>query len=101
LRDKAREIRIALPRGGGGDKPMRVWYLVGDTWHEVMAMPTYIWETLRPKLAEMAGITLASPYKRQTGTIAFSHESTTRELRITFNRKSIRVETQVHRERST
>lgn len=101
LKDEAREIRITLPRAGGDDEPMRVWYLVGDTWHEVMAMPTYIWETLRPKLAEMAGITLASPYKRQTGTIAFSHESTTRALRIALNRKSIRVETQVHPERST
>jgi hypothetical protein len=91
LKDEAREIRIALPRGGGGDKPMTVSYLIGDTWHEVMAMPTYVWDALRLKLAEMAGVTLASPSKRQSATIRFLHRGKTRHLAIAFNLKSMRV----------
>ncbi len=56
-------------------------------------MPTYGWEPLRLKLAEMVGLTLASPVERQTGTIRFLHEGTTHQLATAFNPKSIRVET--------
>jgi RNA polymerase sigma-70 factor (ECF subfamily) len=93
LKDKAAEIRIALPRRGADDTPMTVSYLVGDTWHVVMAMPTYTWEPLRLKLAEMAGVTLASPFRRQRGMIHFPREGEAQAFAITFNRKSVRVET--------
>jgi len=100
LKDKAAEIRIALPRRGADDTPMTVSYLVGDTWHKVMATPTYVWEPLRLKLAEMAGLTLASPFRRQRGMIHFPRGGDAQAFALTFNRKSIRVETHVHLERS-
>jgi type II secretory ATPase GspE/PulE/Tfp pilus assembly ATPase PilB-like protein len=91
LKDGAAEIRVALPRSGG-DKPMTVSYLVEDVWHEVMAIPTYVWEPLRLRLAEMAGITLASPFKRPTGTIRFSHQGNAHALAVAFSPKRIRID---------
>jgi len=90
LKDAAASIKIALTPTR--ESPVRVRYLIEGKWHEVMAMPHYIWEPLRLKLAEMVGVTLASAFRRQTGTIRFLHEGKTDDLAIAFNRKSIRID---------
>jgi len=91
LKEGATAIRVALPRGGD-DKPMTVSYLIGETWHEVMAMPTYVWEPLRMRLAEMAGVELREGVARQQGRIGFEFEGMEREFGVVFGRRVTRLE---------
>ena len=91
LKDHAAEIRIALPRGASGDDPMRVWYLIGDTWHEVMAMPTYVWEPLRLKLAEMSGVELRAEAARQSGRLRFPFKGEEKPFRVRFSKTVIHL----------
>jgi RNA polymerase sigma factor (sigma-70 family) len=91
LKQSASRVRIALPRAGV-EKQMRVSYLVGETWHEVMSMPTYVWEPLRRRLAEMAGVELREEAARQRGRIRFEFEGRERELGVAFGRRVVRLE---------
>jgi len=90
LKQGASQIRISLPRGGG-DKPMAVSYLTGDTWHEVMAVPTYVWEPLRMRLAEMGGVELRAEAVRQRGRIGFQFEGEQKRFVIVFGKTAIRL----------
>jgi RNA polymerase sigma-70 factor (ECF subfamily) len=91
LKDKAAEIRIALPRRGADDTPMTVSYLVGATWHKVMAMPTYVWEPLRLKLAEMAGVELTTEAARQSGRLRFPFKGEEKPFRVRFGKTVIHL----------
>ena len=91
LKNKAAEIRIALPRRGADDTPMTVSYLVGDTWHKVMATPTYVWEPLRLKLAEMAGVELRTEAARQSGLLCFPFEGGERPFGVRFTKTMIHL----------
>jgi hypothetical protein len=71
---------------------VRVRYLIDGRWHTVMATPEYIWHPLRGEFASRAGVTLPSPFKRQTGRIRFCHEGRDYEFTIAFNLKSIRID---------
>ncbi|MBN1459843.1 MAG: sigma-70 family RNA polymerase sigma factor, partial [Armatimonadetes bacterium] len=91
LKDKAAEIRIALPRRGADDTPMTVSYLVGDTWHKVMATPTYVWEPLRLKLAEMSGVELRTETPRQSGRLRFPFKGEEKPFRVRFAKTVIHL----------
>jgi len=91
LKDGATVIRIALPRGGG-DRSVTVSYLIEAVWHEVMAVPTYVWEPLKMRLADMAGVELREEAIRQRGRIRFEFEGTEREFGAVFGRRVMRLE---------
>ena len=91
LKHSASQIRISLPRGGE-DESVTVSYLIEDVWHEVMAVPTYVWEPLRMRLAEMAGVELREEAARQRGRLRFEFEGTAREFGVVFGRRVVRLE---------
>jgi len=91
LKHSASQIRIPLPRGGE-DESVTVSYLIEDVWHEVMAVPTYVWEPLRMRLAEMAGVELREEAARQRGRLRFEFEGTAREFGVVFGRRVVRLE---------
>ena len=91
LKDNASTIRIAFDRRGAEAK-VRVGYQIAETWHEVMVVPDYIWEPLRKKLSEMAGVKLALEAASQRGLIRVPFEGTEREWRATFGKRVVRLE---------
>jgi len=91
LKDRATEIRIAV-RPSKPEPTVGVRYLVAGRWHLVMVVPYYVWQPLRAKLAEMAAVQLEDASMRQSGTIRFSFEGRDRDLKVTINPKSARIE---------
>jgi RNA polymerase sigma-70 factor (ECF subfamily) len=91
IKDDATSVRIALDRRSTEAK-VRVGYLLAGAWHEVMVVPDYIWEPLRKKLSEMAGVDLISEEARRRGLILQSFEGTKREWRATFGKRVVRLE---------
>ncbi len=90
LKDNASTIRIAFDRRGAEAK-VRVGYQIAETWHEVMVVPDYIWEPLRKKLYEMAGVELREEAARQRGVIAFEFEGKAKDFRVVFGKRVIRM----------
>lgn len=92
LKDRAAAIRVVLSARKIQGR-VRVWYLIGETWHEVMSVPDYVWPPLRSRFAEMAGVILSDDLSRQSGQISFLYEGADHVIGVTFFRKSIRLNT--------
>ncbi|MCJ7822832.1 MAG: sigma-70 family RNA polymerase sigma factor [Armatimonadetes bacterium] len=89
IKDDATSVRIALDRRSTEAK-VRVGYLLAGAWHEVMVVPDYIWEPLRRKRGEMAGVGFREGARR-AGRIRFEFEGAEREWRATFGKRVVRL----------
>ncbi len=80
VRDRANTIRVEPGKEGGtaghGPRSMLVWYRVGEAWHEIMSVPIYVWQPLRERFAELAGVELRDEGE-QTGSLQFGVEGRT------------------------
>jgi RNA polymerase sigma factor (sigma-70 family) len=85
VRDRASTIRVEPGKEGGtdghGPRSMFVQYRVGETWHEIMSVPIYVWQPLRERFADLAGLELRDEGE-QTGSLRFEMEGKSYTARV-------------------
>jgi type II secretory ATPase GspE/PulE/Tfp pilus assembly ATPase PilB-like protein len=95
VRDRASTIRVEPGKEGGtdghGPRSMFVQYRVGETWHEIMSVPIYVWQPLRERFAEMAGLELRDEGE-QTGSLQFEMEGRSYTARVKMSPGQVWVE---------
>jgi RNA polymerase sigma factor (sigma-70 family) len=95
IRDRVNTIRFELGKEGGaeghGPQNTRVWYRIGDSWHEIMSVPIYVWQPLRERFAEMAGLELRDEGE-QAGSLQFEMEGKSYSARVKMSPGQVWVE---------
>jgi hypothetical protein len=77
----ARTISLDVGRG------VKVSYLVGEEWREIMMTRRDVWPALRRHLAELAGLR-----PEEEGELTFTHEEESRTARVTLAAEGARLE---------
>jgi len=89
LKAEARAIRAeAKP----GQMQMRVLFLIGEQWHEVMSMPAYVWPPYRSRVAELAQVKLRYGVTPTPGRLRHRAEQGEAEFAVTIRRNQVLLE---------
>jgi type II secretory ATPase GspE/PulE/Tfp pilus assembly ATPase PilB-like protein len=95
IRDRASAIRVEPGKEGGaaghGPRNMFFQYRVGDSWHDIASTPIYVWQPLRERFAEMAGLELRDEGE-QTGSLQFEVEGKSYTARVKMSPGQVWVE---------
>jgi RNA polymerase sigma factor (sigma-70 family) len=95
IRDRASAIRVEPGKEGGaaghGPRNMFFQYRVGDSWHDIASTPIYVWQPLRERFAEMAGVPLRDEGE-QRGSLQFEMEGKSYTARVKMSPGQVWVE---------
>jgi type II secretory ATPase GspE/PulE/Tfp pilus assembly ATPase PilB-like protein len=94
IKDRANTIRIEPGKEGvegHGPRSMFVQYRIGEAWHEIMSVPIYVWQPLRERFAELAGLELRDEGE-QTGPLQFEMEGKNYTARVKMSPGQVWVE---------